>query len=74
MYVTLPASNGAGYLGCGHLCGGKTSYTRKFVEKLTNEGYRICFISTDWFYMTSPKDDTPSAFDFQPLITSITNR
>lgn len=56
---------------------GKTSFCRKFVEKLRQDGYSVCFVSSDWFYKTMPTDvthcnyDTPSAFDFQPLIDAI---
>lgn len=56
---------------------GKTSFCRKFVEKLKQDGYSVCFVSSDWFYKTMTTDvthcnyDTPSAFDFQPLINAI---
>jgi uridine kinase len=56
---------------------GKTSFCRKFVEKLQNDGFSVCFISSDWFYKTITGDvvnrnyDTPAAFDFQPLIDAI---
>jgi uridine kinase len=56
---------------------GKTSFTTKFVEKLKQDGYSVCFISSDWFYKTKPAGvtdcnyDTPLAFDFQALINAI---
>ena len=56
---------------------GKTSFCRKFVEKLKNDGFSVCFISSDWFYQTATGDvvnrnyDIPTAFDFQPLIDAI---
>jgi uridine kinase len=56
---------------------GKSSFCNNMVTKLRDDGYQVCFISTDWFYKTKPSDvsiynfDTPSAFDFQPLISAI---
>jgi uridine kinase len=45
-------------------------------------GHSVCYISTDWFYRTKPADvthhnynyDTPTAFDFQPLILALQSR
>jgi uridine kinase len=62
---------------CGQSSSGKTTFMTKFVEKLVNDGYKVGFLSGDWFYKTKPANvtdynyDTPSAFDFQPLITAI---
>lgn len=56
---------------------GKTSFCRKFVDKLKQDGFSVCFISSDWFYRSESSTeqiinyDTPSAFDFQPLISAI---
>lgn len=64
-----------GITGCSS--GGKTSFMNKFVERLVNNGYKVGFISGDWFYKTKSPDvidynfDTPSAFDFKPLIDAI---
>lgn len=63
---------------CGQSGSGKTSFMTKFVGKLVSDGYKVGFISSDWFYKTKPDNvtdynyDTPSAFDFQPLISAIT--
>lgn len=56
---------------------GKSSFCQKVLEKLKKDGYKVCFVSTDWFYKNKPVDisrynfDTPSAFNFQPLIDAI---
>lgn len=58
---------------------GKTSFCRKFIEKLKKDNFTVCVITTDWFYKTTPVGltqynyDNPSAFDFHPLIDAITN-
>lgn len=56
---------------------GKTSFCRKFVEKLQQDNFSVCFISSDWFYRTTREDpltynfDVLAAFDFQSLIDAI---
>jgi len=56
---------------------GKSSFTTKIVEKLQNDNFKVCFISSDWFYRTQSvveenhNYDTPTAFDFKPLIDAI---
>jgi uridine kinase len=58
---------------------GKTSFCRKVIEKLRQDNFSVCIITTDWFYKTTPSNstqynyDNPSAFDFQPLIDAIIN-
>lgn len=57
---------------------GKTSFCRKFVDQLKRDGFTVCFISSDWFYKTQHDNmnnnfDTPTAFNFAPLIDAITN-
>jgi uridine kinase len=56
---------------------GKSTFCRKIKERLTLDGFTVCFISSDWFYKTKPEGvteynyDTPTAFDFTPLIEAI---
>lgn len=58
---------------------GKSTFCQELVNKLSDNGFSVCFISTDWFYKNKPANvtrynfDIPTAFDLQPLIKAISN-